>query len=234
MTCWRPSSNVPPQCPPAFPSSGNTANNLKGTRVKKVTSPRFALASLAAALALTGCATNSSYSSVSAPPAQTGFVSQEMGNTISSIEKSLQVLVDLERGDEGPRKGSALGMTVAGAAGPNASAVSMPARAGAETRIGQNEVASQKAQTQRALSTRVRLTWTGPADELLGELSRRVGFTFSESGSGQAPVVHINEKDATVEQILRAVSVQVDAAADVKVDTTQRKVILAYKTISTR
>lgn len=220
--------------PLAFPLSGNTRQPSRRYPVKKMTYPRFALASLAVALALTGCATNSSYSRVSAPPAQTGFVSQEMGNTISSIEKSLQVLVDLERGDEGPRKGSALGMTVAGAAGANASAVSMPGRAGAETRIGQAEVSAQKAQTQRDLSTRVRLTWTGPADELLGELSRRVGFTFSESGSGKAPVVHINEKDATVEQILRAISVQVDAAADVKVDTTQRKVILAYKTISTR
>jgi len=157
-----------------------------------------------------------------------------MGNTISSIEKSLQVLVDLERGDEGPRKNTALGMTVAGAAGPNASAVQMPNKAGADTRIGQAEVVAQKAQTQRDLSTRVRLTWTGSADELLRELSRRVGFSFSESGSGQAPVVHINEKDATVEQILRSVSAQVDAAADVKVDTTKRQVILAYKTISTR
>lgn len=203
-------------------------------RVKKVSSPRIALATLAAVIALSGCATNSSYSRVSPAPAQSGFVSQEMGNTISSIEKSLQVLVDLERGDEGPRKGSALGMTVAGAAGANAAGVHMPNQAGAETRVGQAEIASQKAQTQRDLSTRVRLTWTGPADELLGELSRRVGFSFSESGAGKAPVVHINEKDATIEQVLRKISTQVDATADVKVDTTKRKVILAYKTISTR
>ncbi len=203
--------------------------------MKKATSPRFALASLAVALlTLTGCASNPSYSRVSSPAPQNGFVSQEMGNTISSIEKSLQVLVELDRGDEGPRKSNALGMTIAGASGPNAAPVQMPTKAGSDTNIGKAEISAQKAQTQRDLSTRIRLTWTGPADDLLGELSRRVGFSFSSSGSGQAPVVHINEKDTTVEQVLRSISTQVDAVADVKVDTTQRKVILAYKTVSTR
>ena len=157
-----------------------------------------------------------------------------MENTIRSVEQSLQVLVDLERGDEGPRRSSALGMTVAGAAGPKEAPVDMPKVAGPDTAIGQARIAENRQQSQATLNTRVRLTWTGEADELLRELSRRVGFTFSTSGTGKAPVVHVNEREATVEQVLRDVARQVDASADVKVDTTQRRLILAYKTVSTQ
>lgn len=182
---------------------------------------------------LSGCATTGSNhsrhaASNASPP--TGFVTQEMGNTIQSIERSLQVLVQLERGDEGPRRSNALGMTVAGAQTANQSPVAMPSTAMGPTPMGQARTQETRQATREDLATRVRLTWTGGADELLRELSRRVGFSFNTTGSGTAPVVHIDRKDATVEQILRDVAAQVDSRADIRVDTATRRVTLAYKT----
>lgn len=196
---------------------------------------RLSLAlSAVAFVLLSGCA-SSSYTRAPAPsPAASGFVSQEMGNTMRSIEQSLQVLVDLERGDEGPRKSTALGMTVAGAAGPNTSPVQMPNTAVPQSELGQARIAEHRQMSRQDLNTRVRLVWTGDADALLRELSRKVGFAYSTSGVGQLPVVHLNHKEATVEQVLKDVAQQVDDVADVKVDTTKRRVILAYKTVSTQ
>ena len=203
-------------------------------RVKNIVSSRSILAlSVASLLLVSGCSTTT-HTRGPAAPAQEAFVSHEMENTIRSVEQSLQVLVDLERGDEGPRRSSALGTTVAGAAGPDEAPVDMPKVAGPDTSIGQERIETNRQQSRVDLNTRVRMTWTGEADNLLRELSRRVGFTFSTSGTGKAPVVHIKEQEATVEQVLREVARQVDASADVKVDTTQRRVILAYKTVSTQ
>ncbi len=181
---------------------------------------------------LSGCATTGSNHSrySNSTPEASSFVSQEMGNTIQSIERSLQVLVQLERGDEGLRKTNALGMTVAGAQTADRAPIAMPNTALAATPMGQARIQETREATREDLATRVRLTWTGGADELLRELSRRVGFSFTTSGSGTAPVIHIDHKDATVEQVLRDVASQVDAKADIRVDTATRRVTLAYKT----
>lgn len=198
--------------------------------MKKVSHRSVWVLSLLSIGLLSGCATtgnNKVYQGDVAPAS--AFVNQEMGNTISSIERSLQVLVQLERGDEAPRKRNALGMTVAGASGVDRPAVSMPNRALAATPLGQARIEESRVNTRQDLATRVKLTWTGGADELLRELSRRVGFTFSTSGLGTAPVVHINRPSATVEQVLRDVASQVDTKADIKVDTATRRVTLVYK-----
>lgn len=200
--------------------------------MKKVSHRSVWVFSLLAIGLLSGCASTGSnhhrHSANATTPAS-GFVNQEMGNTIASIERSLQVLVQLERGDEGPRRPNALGMTVAGAQAPNQSPVSMPGTAMTPTPMGQARIEQTRQDTREDLATRVRLTWTGSADELLRELSRRVGFSFTTSGSGVAPVVHVNHKDATVEQVLRDVAAQIDARADIRVDTATRRVTLAYK-----
>lgn len=216
-------------------AGGTGRTSSKGICVKTLLRSPMSLAISAVAIALlSGCA-STSYTRAPAPaPAASGFVSQEMGGTIRSIEQSLQVLVDLERGDEGPRKSTALGTTVAGAAGPNTAPVRMPNTAVAQSELGQARIAEHRQLSKQDLNTRIRLVWTGDAEGLLRELSRKVGFSFSTSGAGQVPVVHLNHKEATVEQVLRDIAQQIDAVADVKVDTANRRVVLAYKTISTQ
>lgn len=190
------------------------------------------VASAVAVALLSGCA-STSYTRAPAPVEQDGFVSGEMGGTIRSIEQSLQVLVDLERGDEGPRKPTALGMTVAGAAGPNAAPMQMPSVAGPQTDLGKQRADDQRQLSRQALGKKIRLNWTGEADGLLRELSRKVGFAFATTGTGKAPVVHVSQKETTVEQVLRDVAGQIDAVADIKVDPSKRTVTLAYKSDST-
>lgn len=203
---------------------------IEGTRVNKVIRPQWApLAIAMVAVALSGCA-STSYSRTKQPPVEDSFVSQEMGGTIRSIERSLQVLVDLDRGDEGPRKTNALGMTVAGAAGPNRPPVRMATVAGPDTSLGQARQAEQRALARKDLGTRIRLVWTGRADELLRELSRKIGFTYAVEGAKTSdPVVHLNRKETTVEQALQEIAGQIDTVADVKINTASRKVTLAYR-----
>ena len=217
-------------------AGGTGRTSSKGICVKTLLRSPMSLAISTVAIALlSGCASTSyTRAPAPAPNAASGFVSQEMGGTIRSIEQSLQVLVDLERGDEGPRKPTALGTTVAGAAGPNAAPVRMPNAAVPQSELGQARIAEHRQLSRQDLNTRIRLVWTGDAEGLLRELSRKVGFSFSTSGTGQAPVVHLNHKEATVEQVLRDIAQQIDAVADVKVDTANRRVVLAYKTISTQ
>lgn len=187
---------------------------------------RMLAAAVLAVMALAGCATTPP-----PPPPGPSFVDQEMANTIESIEQSLGVLVDLERGDEGPRKANALGMTVAGAAGPGLAPVPMPSTAAAATPLGQARIEAARARTRADLATRVRLTWTGSAEELLRDLSTRVGLDFAIRGTRPAapPLVHLDKEEATIEQVLRTVAAQIDKSADIRVDTAARRVTLDYK-----
>lgn len=176
---------------------------------------------------LSGCA---SHASRPLPTTNNQFVNQEMGSTIHSIQKSLQVLVDLERGDEGPRKTTALGPTIAGAATANRAPVSMPSVASTQTALGQARISENRFQTNRDLDTRVRLNWTGKADELLGALSQKVGFSFVVTGTSNiVPVVYVNQDNTTVKEVLKNLATQVDSVADIRVDTASRRVTLAYR-----
>lgn len=198
----------------------------------KKSSPNLAgIASILAVGLLAGCASSGTSHSRSYPQVDpaSAFVGQQMGETIQSIERSLQVLVELERGDEGPRKDNALGMTVAGASGPNKAPVQVSSEAMAASPLGQARIEQNRARTLADLNRRIRLQWTGPADDLLRELSSRVGFSFTTSGVGSAPVIRVDRDDATVEQVLRDIAAQVDKKADIRVDTATRRVTLAYQ-----
>lgn len=183
---------------------------------------------------MTGCATSggntsshrSTTTSHSAPTA--AFVSDEMNGTISSVERSLRLLVSLERGDEGPRNSNPIGTTIAGAASSNTPAVVMPARALPDSKLGQARIQEHREATARDLQTRVRLKWTGDASSFLRELSNRVGFSFRPVGV-DFPVVSIDMKDATIEEVLREVARQIDSTADIKVDVSARRVDLIRK-----
>lgn len=205
--------------------------------LRPVSRSGLALAVALATLTLSACATTASQRTrdqAASAAARDAFVQEQVGKTLASIDGSLQVLVELERGDEGPRRSTALGTTVAGAAGQNRPPVQMAEVAGPKTATGQAReaaaAAALRAKAQQDLATRVRLEWTGQADGLLRELSSRVGFNFAIRGPNRAaPVVQVKHANATVEQVLRDIAHQVDAVADVRVDPAKREVALVYK-----
>ena len=181
-------------------------------------------------LALGGCATfqsSGSYHSKEQPSTPPGFVQQQMNDTISSVERSLRVLVELERGDEGPRNSNPIGTTVAGAVGANTSPVPVSKQLNPDSPAGQAKIAEQRAATFKDLETRVKLNWTGEADDLLRQLSSRVGFSYS--GGVSTKVVHVDYKDATVREVLSEVARQLNGVADVKLDVAKRHLELAKK-----
>lgn len=187
----------------------------------------IALLSLAA---LSGCSTlhaDGKYTSREQPTTPPGFVQQEMNETISSIERSLRVLVELERGDEGPRNPNPIGTTVAGAVTDKKATVPMARQAHPDTPAGQQRIAEQRAASFRDLETRIKLKWTGDADELLRELSKRIGFSYS--GGVTTQVVTVDFKDATVREVLSEVARQVNTVADVKLDVAKRHLELSKK-----
>ena len=209
------------------------AVNPKGPRVNNpVVSRSFLAAALLAVCSVSGAADARTPGRQSPAPSD-DFIQREMGGAIASVERSLQVLVELERGDEGPRKTNALGSTVAGAAGPPRAPVPMSDLAGPDTALGQARAAERKAQGRQALGARVRLTWTGPAEGLLRDLAGRIGFEFAVRGHGSAPVVRIKRQETTVEDLLRTVAAQIEPSADIRVDTVQRRMVLDFRSADT-
>lgn len=201
--------------------------------MNKVSTSQRNVMMMVVATALAGCA---SAPKTAPPPSRDAFIQAEMNQTIASVERSLNVLVMLERGDEGPRRTTPLGDTVAGAAGPNRTPVSMPSEAGRDTAEGRARIAKNRA----ALDTKVRLVWNGEAEELLRSLSSKVGYSFCVKDGpsagcalgardGRSSVVHIDHASATVEQVLRDIANQVNDRADVKVSTNNRRIELIYK-----
>lgn len=200
-------------------------------KILKISSLSVVLASIVLA---SGCASTGAKPShqrntvVSSSAPSTEFVADEMNGTISSVERSLRLLVSLERGDEGPRNPNPIGTTVAGASGSNKAPIGMPSRALPDSALGKQFTESQRVKTQNDLQTRVRLKWTGDSSAFLRELSNRVGFGFNPIGS-DFPVVSVDFKDASVEEVLREVARQIEGTADIKVDVAHRRVDLIRK-----
>lgn len=199
-------------------------------KILKISSLSVVLASivLASGCASTGTKSSHQRSVVSNSSPSTEFVADEMNGTISSVERSLRLLVSLERGDEGSRNPNPIGTTVAGASSSDRAPIGMPSRALPDSNLGKQYTESQRAKTQSDLQTRVRLKWTGDSSAFLRELSSRVGFGFTPIGS-DFPVVSVDFKDATVEEVLREVARQIEGTADIKVDVAHRRVDLIRK-----
>jgi hypothetical protein len=185
-----------------------------------------------ASLVLGGCATSQ------ARPRSTGqntdaYVDSRMSQTVDSVDRSLKVLVSLNRGDEGPRKSGFLGDTVAGASGPNLAAPAMPGRAQPQTALGQKEDQARLNYNRLALQTRVNAVWNGTASDLLRQLSQRIDYRFAEVGPGLLPDVHVNKPDSTVQDVLGEVASQLRPAGAIKVLVGPREICLVHGSLDT-
>lgn len=143
------------------------------------------------------------------------YVDEKVEATVRSIDKSLQTLVVLERGDEAPRRPGALGDTVAGGTPAKPPIAVRPSDGGAtRARMDYN---------RGALATRVRLQWDGPAVELISQLGRSINYGVQTQGSNLGALsVSIRVEDATVEEVLRQVARQIEGKADIQVETVSR------------
>ena len=163
------------------------------------------------------------------------YVDQNMSQVITSVDHSLQELVRIDRGDEGPRKASPLGSTVAGAAGPRLAPFGMSAQADLNTPLGRSQAAAaedaQIAANRAWLAKRVRLDWSGSASGFLSDLSTKMGYTFEVNGSVPTPEpnIRLHVKDSTVESVLDQAAHQVNAVADIHVNLLAKRIELSYR-----
>lgn len=156
------------------------------------------------------------------------YVNGHMDNVINSVDTSLKNLVQLERGDEGPRKNTPLGSTIAGAAGPNAAPYAMASKAALDTPLGQSQNNERLHQNREILNTRVKLDWEGESSGFLSALAGKVGYRFSIVGNGIDPLIKIHVKDATIQSVLTDVANQINQKADIHVDIDTRCISLVY------
>lgn len=151
------------------------------------------------------------------------FVDQAVDPTIQSIDRSLQTLVVLSRGDEAPRRPGAIADTVAGAAGPNRPALKpsdMPAKPGAPAPV---KAAPPVAPGVAALETRVRLEWHGSAWALLEQLGSAAHYQVEGKNPAVAALtVNVKAEDTSVKDVLANIARQLDGKADVHVDANRR------------
>lgn len=147
------------------------------------------------------------------------YVDSQMAPTIASIDKSLQTLVVLERGDEAPRKPGAIADTVAGGNPPLS-----------PTEVVPNDGGAAKARAQynlRQLETRVSIQWSGNAQGLLEKIAAAIGFRAlpdEAAPPGTAKPLHVAIKadDISVRELLELVAHQIDGKADIHVDASAR------------
>ena len=178
------------------------------------------------------------------------MVDQSMAESLSNIDRSLDVLVGLSRGGEPPRvppaaygntDTNALAPTVAGAARhvdrdqrvSVAPVIAPPMSASEKERAAQRE-----RDLNAALDRRVDVSWNGTAYDLLSAISSQIGYQFAQGrrtvGDGKpdpriAARVKVTATGATVRDVLQQVAGQVDSQADVFVSVPQRSISLLRK-----
>ena len=152
--------------------------------------------SVLSVLVLAGCTTTRK--PVPTSNTSDSFIQQEMSQSVQSIQRDLKVLVDLTKGDVAPRHPTAIGTTVAGAS----SAKPAPLEPAPVLH------AQQKADAEKALQTRIRIQWTGPADALMRDLGKSVKFSVHNHVKGALPVVTIKAENLTVLDVMSRVSNQ--------------------------
>jgi hypothetical protein len=204
-------------------------NNSNGKR-GSVLSGRSAVAVLTfSLLALSGCGAQRTRPTTTDTGAG-GYVDGQMAQTIDSVDRSLKVLVSLERGDAGSRKDGFIGDTVAGAKTPNASGPAMPNKAQPQTDLAQREEQARLSYNRQALQARVKAQWDGSASELLRTIAQRIDYRYQEVGAATLPDVHLTLKDASAETVLSETANQIKPAGSIRVLTGPRVVCLVRST----
>lgn len=76
------------------------------------------------------------------------------------------------------------------------------------------------------LSKRAKIQWYGSASQLLSTLARSVGYRYEEVGNGTTPNVRIPNQEMTIRELLSRTASQIEAQADIRVDTVARRIQL--------
>lgn len=166
------------------------------------------------------------------------FVDDQMGQTLVSIDKSLRTLLMVSRGGEPARIPSPISDTVAGADVHGAPPPRPPLKPVVATRHATgcavpNTPGCAPAPVSASateLASRSRVDWAGDPRDLLREVSRGIGYTYSETGARQAlPRVTLKRNDASVTDVLSDLARAVQGKADIRVSTTARTIELVYR-----
>lgn len=83
---------------------------------------------------------------------------------------------------------------------------------------------------QRAIS----INWIGPADQLANTLANRAGYSFQVLGEVPSTpvVVSIDVTNQPLIEVLRSLGLQLGARADIRVDSSARRIELMYAPVS--
>lgn len=172
------------------------------------------------------------------------MVDKEMLESVQNINNSLNVLVDLNRGGEGPRTQPAkygntspdpLAQTVAGQMRQPYSNARMPDMAPLIPPKTYQEI-QRELGGYSVLDTRIEISWTGSPEGLLSSLADRVGYRFMQGSAkvgaykrgGYRPIT-VNERDISVKDLLEKVSAHLNSQADVFVSVPQKTISLLRK-----
>ena len=192
---------------------------MTGQKAPRFSSFRPWVLACAVALAfstLAGCANQSVRPNAEAISANQ-MVDQQMNQAVQSVDQSLKLLVQLDRGDEGARKPGFIGQTIAGAKAPNATAPVMPKKAQPQTVLAQKQELARLNYNRLALKARMKAQWNGSASDLLKQVAQAIDFRYQESGAATLPKIHLNEPDTTVENVLSMTADQLKPAGFIKV-----------------
>lgn len=191
----------------------------KNNTIKKT----ILLSAITSALFLSGCASHKT-PKVNEPSTEE-IVNQKMIELGTSIQKSLNTLVKIERGDA-PAKNQTnpIGTTIAGR--PE-SKILAPIKVDDKYADGQSK--SSVAVLEQRLDTKVNITWNSEPAQLVKTLSHKIGFGFEESGVKVPLMVSVQAKNDTVKEVLSRVAQQVEGKADIKVNLPTKTIKFIYR-----
>lgn len=158
------------------------------------------------------------------------YVDHKMAETLTSIDRSLQTLIILERGAEAPRAKGPIGETVAGAAGsrpptpkPAPENIGRPA-----TPPATGSGASGHPIDASALDVRLEISWTGSWEGLLQETAKALGFRYVEKNKGTLGNGTWSTPGATARTVLEAVASKVKNRAEIRVILREKTIEVVY------
>ena len=151
------------------------------------------------------------------------FVDARMHETLSSINRSLDVLVQLNRGGEPARAAGPIGATVAGAAGAPRATVVPPASAPPAA------LTAPRSGSAADLDKKIDIQWNGSAEGLLRSIAGQVGYDFPALNKPFSVHVRMKGDRISVRQALELIAGQLDGKADIHVAPNTKTIRLVVR-----
>lgn len=79
------------------------------------------------------------------------------------------------------------------------------------------------------LDQKTNLKWSGDANDLLRNLSQKIGFAYSTEGAKTKLPVNINAKNKSVKEVLGLIDQQTSSKADIRISSIDRTIKFIYK-----